>query len=130
MDEEESSKKKNTSFSISLESDNDSDESCSDSESPGLQIDISEVDNFSSSNKLGKQVADHPVFVKEIEEEIERQLDAKAAKSNLTATNVKNIIKQVISHEHVKEMYHQKLINCDGSFIFDFEPKFTRSKAK
>jgi len=34
-----------------------------------------------------------PEILNSVEEEIEKQLDAKAAKSNLTVANVKNILK-------------------------------------
>jgi hypothetical protein len=34
-----------------------------------------------------------PEILSSVEEEIEKQLDAKAAKSNLTVANVKNILK-------------------------------------
>jgi len=36
---------------------------------------------------------DVPEILNSVEEEIEKQLDAKAAKSNLTVANVKNILK-------------------------------------
>jgi hypothetical protein len=36
---------------------------------------------------------DVPEILSDMEEEIEKQLDAKAAKSNLTVANVKNILK-------------------------------------
>jgi len=42
-----------------------------------------------------------PEVFSNMEEEIERQLDAKAAKSNLTVTNVKNILKVCICRYHV-----------------------------
>lgn len=129
MEKEELSSKRNT-VSIKVDIDAESDESYSDSESVGLQIDISEVDYFDNTNKLGKQSVEPPAFLNEMAEELERKLETKAAKSNLTATNVKNIIKQVMTHETVVEMCNQKLINNDSSFTFSFEPKFTRSKAK
>ncbi|XP_026670808.1 GON-4-like protein isoform X2 [Ceratina calcarata] len=63
-----------------------------------------------------------------MEEEIERQLDAKAAKTNLTATNVKNILKHVITNEHVMAMVQNRL--QDAKDDVPFEPKLTRAKAK
>ncbi|XP_076177842.1 gon-4 like protein muscle wasted isoform X2 [Ptiloglossa arizonensis] len=63
-----------------------------------------------------------------MEEEIERQLDAKAAKTNLTATNVKNILKHVITNEHVMAMVKNRLHDTKDSI--PFEPKLTRAKAK
>ncbi|XP_017765424.1 PREDICTED: GON-4-like protein [Eufriesea mexicana] len=63
-----------------------------------------------------------------MEEEIERQLDAKAAKTNLTATNVKNILKHVITNEHVMAMVKNRLHDTENDV--PFEPKLTRAKAK
>lgn len=67
-----------------------------------------------------------------IEEEIDKQLDEKAAKSNLTATNVKNILKHVISNEHVLAMVRHTVEEGDSTDeeTFVYEPKLTRAKAK
>lgn len=49
---------------------------------------------FSSREKKESSTNnDVPEIMSDMEEEIERQLDAKAAKSNLTVANVKNILK-------------------------------------
>lgn len=127
---EDSPKENNLSF---LDFDNvdlnnvDSDHS-SDSETNGLHIDVSEVDHFNDVNKPKRQEIDETSFINEMEEEIEKQLDAKAAKRKLTATNVKNIIKHVISNEHVMAMVQTKLTKGENDVIF--EPKLTRAKAK
>lgn len=67
-----------------------------------------------------------------IEEEIEKQLDEKATKSNLTATNVKNILKHVISNEHVLAMVRHTVEEGESTdeetFIYD--RTITRAKAK
>lgn len=123
----DTSRKRNLSFSISLDLDSIENAVSSDSDTEGLQID--EIDSLKNPEQMKTQViVESPTFINEMEEEIERQLDAKAAKSNLTATNVKNILKHVISNEHVREMFHQRLTNGEDSVVF--EPKLTRAKAK
>lgn len=130
---DESADKSSLSFSFSLDYlDSVVSDAASDSDTAdGLQIDVAEVDDFNNTNatKLRRQVTvDDTSFLNEMEEEIERQLDAKAAKSNLTATNVKNILKHVISHEHVRAMVNKRLTKGDDDIVF--EPKLTRAKAK
>ncbi|OXU20302.1 hypothetical protein TSAR_000632 [Trichomalopsis sarcophagae] len=130
---DESAEKSSVSFSFSLDLDSVVSDSSLDSDATddGLQIDVAEVDDFNNDNttKLRRQVTvDETSFLNEMEEEIERQLDAKAAKSNLTATNVKNILKHVISHEHVRAMVNKRLTKGDDDIVF--EPKLTRAKAK
>lgn len=65
----------------------------------------------------------------DMEEEIERQLDSKAQKSNLTVANVKNILKSVISNEDVMTMVRQSL-QRNGEIECPYEPKLTRAKTK
>ncbi|XP_071445491.1 uncharacterized protein mute [Hetaerina americana] len=73
---------------------------------------------------------DMPVAFEDMEDEIERQLDAKAAKSNLSVSNVKNILKSVITNEDVMAMVRHSMLNDgDGSWL-TYEPKLTRAKAK
>ena len=126
----ESPRKCNLSFSFNFDVDDKAAESeeSSDSEAPDLQIDVSEIDEISSPRKRPRIEIDDASGINEMEEEIERQLDAKAAKTNLTATNVKNILKHVITNEHVMAMVHNSLHNTDCGFVF--EPKLTRAKAK
>lgn len=64
---------------------------------------------------------DVPEILNSVEEEIERQLDAKAAKSNLTVANVKNILKVCIWRCLLTCKYFQL---CDTySFIYCRESK-------
>lgn len=56
--------------------------------SDGLEIDISE-----SPKRKEKINVEDKYVLENIEEEIERQYDEKAAKSNLSAINVKNILR-------------------------------------
>lgn len=62
----------------------------SENSSDGMEIVITE----SPKKKKEIDIEDKRVL-DNIEEEIEKQLDEKAAKSNLTATNVKNILKVI-----------------------------------
>ncbi|KAF7991088.1 hypothetical protein HCN44_002650 [Aphidius gifuensis] len=123
-----SSKKYNLSFTMNLDEDIDS-EFSSDSEKVDLKIDVEEVDNYETPKKRCRYDDNDKITgINEMEEEIERQLDAKAAKTNLTATNVKNILKHVIMNEDVISMVHNKVHNSDEKILY--EPKLTRSKAK
>lgn len=99
----------------------------SDSET-GLQIDVAEVDDNERPTKRRRLEVTDMMVLDEVEEELERQLDAKAAKTNLTAINVKNIIKHVITNEHVLAMVNNSIYNSEEAAVF--EPKLTRAKAK
>ncbi|KAJ8670119.1 hypothetical protein QAD02_001378 [Eretmocerus hayati] len=122
----DSTRKRNLSFSFSVDLDSYMSDNSSDSDAAELQIDVAEVDSLDDAKK--QLPVDDTSFINEMEEEIERQLDAKAAKTNLTATNVKNILKHVISNEHVMAMVHKRLTKTDDDIIF--EPKLTRAKAR
>ena len=130
---ESPTKKNNVSFSFNLDLEQVDSDASLDSDAAGLHIDVSEVDSFVHSNRNDRirkeSLEDQDAsFINEMEEEIERQLDAKAAKTNLTATNVKNILRHVISNEHVKAMVNNKLNQSNDHFIF--EPICTRAKSK
>ncbi|XP_065337306.1 GON-4-like protein [Cloeon dipterum] len=72
----------------------------------------------------------------EVEDEIEEQLDSKAKKSKLTIGNVKNILRHVISNQHVLAMVKKSMREeGDGGGSsddeqFPYEPKLTRAKTK
>lgn len=121
-------------FSFEIDIDEMKCDKSSDSDTNDLEIDVSEVDdNYDSNNIRSKRVtciADAFDGLDKMEEEIERQLDAKAAKTNLTATNVKNILRHVISNEHVRAMVRRRLNKATDDDGIVFEPKLTRSKAK
>ncbi|XP_012217162.1 uncharacterized protein mute isoform X2 [Linepithema humile] len=117
----------NLSFSINFDFNDVNSENSTDSENADLQIDISEVDNYDLSSKHKREAIDEASVLNEMEEEIERQLDAKAAKTNLTATNVKNILKHVIPYEHLMTMIQKWLQDTVND---NFGPKLTRAKAK
>ncbi|XP_023712156.1 GON-4-like protein isoform X2 [Cryptotermes secundus] len=79
-----------------------------------------------------------PEILDTMDEEIERQLDSKVEKSNLTVANVKNILKHVISNKHFLAMVRRTIkdegdgIRCDKETEdeFPYEPKLTRAKTK
>lgn len=124
-------KKCNLSFSINFDGFNSGDvnsENSTDSENADLQIDISEVDNYEPSSKHKREAVEEASVLNKMEEEIERQLDAKAAKNNLTATNVKNILKHVFSYEHLMTMVQKWLQDTESDV--NFGRKLTRAKAK
>ncbi|KAG5313409.1 GON4L protein, partial [Acromyrmex insinuator] len=124
----ESPKKCNLSFSINFDFNDVNSENSTDSENADLQIDISEVDNYEPSSKHKREAVEEASVLNEMEEEIERQLDAKAAKTNLTATNVKNILKHVIPYEHLMTMVQKWLQDTENDI--NIGPKLTRAKAK
>lgn len=124
----ESPKKCNLSFSINFDFNDVNSENSTDSENADLQIDISEVDNYEPSSKHKREAVEETSMINEMEEEIERQLDAKAAKINLTATNVKNILKRVIPYEHLMTMVQKRLRDTENDI--NIGPKLTRAKAK
>lgn len=124
----ESPKKSNFSLKFNIDLKNVMSDESSDSENADLQIDIAEIDNYEPAQKRLRIEVDETSALNEMEEEIERQLDAKAAKTNLTATNVKNILRHVITNEHVMAMVQNRLQNTDDKILF--EPKLTRAKAK
>ncbi|XP_063990930.1 GON-4-like protein isoform X2 [Diachasmimorpha longicaudata] len=123
-----SPRKCNLSFCFNFDVDGIDSDTTTDSETPGLQIDVSEVINYQKTRKRKYVEIEETSAIDEMEEEIERQLDAKAAKTNLTATNVKNILKHVITNEHVLAMVQNSVHNTEEGAIF--EPKLTRAKAK
>lgn len=100
----------------------------SDSENSSDDMEIVITDSPNKNKQIG---IEDKLVIENIEEEIEKQLDEKAAKSNLTAKNVKTILKQVISNEHVLAMVRNTVHEGDSedeSFVY--EPKLTRAKTK
>lgn len=94
----------------------------------------SEEENDEDSDESGNTESDMPEVVHQMEAEIERQLDDKAKKSNLTVANVKNIIKSVITNEHVLELVRHTMQQPERNVcintVLSFSPKLTRSKTK
>uniref|UniRef100_A0AAY5K5J7 Uncharacterized protein n=1 Tax=Esox lucius TaxID=8010 RepID=A0AAY5K5J7_ESOLU len=64
----------------------------------------------------------------EIDRELDRELENKSRQHNLTTTNVRNIIHEVITNEHVVAMMKAAMNETEAVPVF--EPKMTRSKFK
>lgn len=70
-------------------------------------------------------------IIESFEDELEKRLEEKASKSNLNATNVKNIIRQIITNKNVLALLRKaENPDCDEDFEPEYEPKLTRAKAK
>jgi len=88
-----------------------------------------------------------------LDSEIDKLLDEKAAKSNLTVFNVKSIIRQLIKNRMVQQVFDVKVkrkeraengpsvrengtlsssaeFGCEDESMFCYEPKLTRAKTK
>uniref|UniRef100_A0A8C7G7T6 GON-4-like protein n=1 Tax=Oncorhynchus kisutch TaxID=8019 RepID=A0A8C7G7T6_ONCKI len=72
-----------------------------------------------------QEVADPEV---EIDRELDRELENKSRQHNLTTANVRNIIHEVITNEHVVAMMKAAINETEAVPVF--EPKMTRSKFK
>ncbi|KAM4725905.1 GON-4-like protein [Anableps anableps] len=64
----------------------------------------------------------------EIDKELDQALETKSKQHNLTTVNVKNIIHEVITNEHVVAMMKAAINETEA--VPPFEPKMTRSKFK
>ncbi|XP_056876965.1 GON-4-like protein isoform X2 [Takifugu flavidus] len=64
----------------------------------------------------------------EIDKELDQSLETKSRQHNLTTVNVKNIIHEVITNEHVVAMMKAAINETEA--VPPFEPKMTRSKLK
>ncbi|XP_067111341.1 GON-4-like protein [Osmerus mordax] len=64
----------------------------------------------------------------EIDRQLDQQLENKSKQHNLTTTNVRNIIHEVITNEHVVAMMKAAINETEAVPVF--EPKMTRSKLK
>ncbi|XP_041868579.1 GON-4-like protein isoform X2 [Melanotaenia boesemani] len=64
----------------------------------------------------------------EIDRQLDQSLESKSKQHNLTSVNVKNIIHEVITNEHVVAMMKAAINETEA--VPPFEPKMTRSKFK
>lgn len=69
-----------------------------------------------------------PDIIYELKEDLDRELDIKAQRNNLTATNVKNMIKAVITDSEVLKMIDYSLDKSTEKPVYDL--KLTRAKTK
>ncbi|XP_008195801.2 uncharacterized protein mute [Tribolium castaneum] len=93
----------------------------------GLQI---VVDNPRPKKRAKRELDERDKKIIEcVEKRLEENLEEKAAKANLTSKHVKNIIKEVVTNEHVLALVRQvERQTEDDSPVY--EPKFTRAKTK
>lgn len=118
-----------SSFFPVLSSDSDSCEG--ENSDDGLKI---VIESPRSTRKPRKTVTIDPAekkIIESVEKDLEENLEEKAAKANLTSNNVKNILKHVVTNEHVVALLKQaeNPENCPENLPV-FEPKLTRAKAK
>ncbi|MFT7812496.1 GON-4-like protein isoform X2 [Arapaima gigas] len=88
-----------------------------------LDVDVAE----GSDTAKCASVEEDPVEV-EIDADLDRVLETKSRQHNLTTMNVRNIIHEVITNEHVVAMMKAAITDTEPLPIF--EPKMTRSKLK
>ncbi|XP_044745330.1 uncharacterized protein LOC123307178 [Coccinella septempunctata] len=69
-------------------------------------------------------------IIQQFEECLEKSLEQKAAKSNLSTVAVKSLLKCVVTDENVLALLKHKEKGEDASEVIPFEPKITRSRAK
>lgn len=66
-----------------------------------------------------------------VEKDLEDTLEKKAAKANLNANHVKNILKHVVTNEHVLALLrHAENPEENKESVPVYEPKYTRAKTK
>lgn len=70
------------------------------------------------------------LIIESIEDELQRRLEEKAAKTKLNSIHVKNIIKHVVTNEHVLALVKKAENPAECIEFIPFEPKLTRAKAK
>lgn len=75
-----------------------------------------------------KEVEDEIQSEVEIDQELDRELENKSRQHNLTSANVRSIIHEVITNEHVVAMMKAAISETEPIPVF--EPKMTRSKLK
>lgn len=107
----------------------------SDSESEnsedGLKIVIESPRSKRKPRKPIEIDAEEKKIIESVEKDIEETLDEKAAKANLSTTDVKHILKQVVKNEHVVALVrHVENPDSSPETLPVFEPKITRAKAK
>lgn len=71
------------------------------------------------------------VILERIEEDLEKALEDKAEKNNLSSHNVKSILRHVVGNEELLEFIkHSENPNETPNLKISYEPKLTRAKAK
>ncbi|CAH1394308.1 unnamed protein product [Nezara viridula] len=88
---------------------------------------IDKTNQVKRKRKKGNEVI-VPDIIHELKEDLDRELDIKAQRNNLTATNVKNMIKAVITDSEVLKMIDYSLDKSTERPVYDL--KLTRAKTK
>lgn len=96
----------------------------------GLKI-VIDSPNAKRKSKTVELNPEEKQLIETVGKELEEVLEEKAAKTNLKANHVKNIIKQVVTDEHVLAMLrHVENPEDVPAASSIYEPKLTRAKAK
>ncbi|XP_044735676.1 uncharacterized protein LOC123297912 [Chrysoperla carnea] len=98
-------------------------------DSDGLEID--ECPSPRKKKSLLQLDSNEKAVLENIDKEIDKQLEEKAANTNMSAQNVKNILKHIITNEQVLALVRNSA--NDEPFRTEnltFEPKLTRAKVK
>lgn len=96
----------------------------------GLKI-VIDSPNQKRKNRTVELNAEEKQLIESVEKELEDKLEEKAAKTNLNVNHVKNILKQVVTNEHVLAMVrHVENPEETSPSTEVYEPKLTRAKAK
>ncbi|XP_042602019.1 GON-4-like protein isoform X2 [Cyprinus carpio] len=85
-------------------------------------------DAVSEAEAQQKEAEDEIQPEVEIDQELDRELENKSRQLNLTSANVRSIIHEVITNEHVVAMMKAAISETEPIPVF--EPKMTRSKLK
>lgn len=92
------------------------------------------IESPKSAKKCRRAVKIDPAeqkIIEAVEKDFEATLEEKAAKANLTSNNVKHILKQVVTNEHVVAFVRQvENPQAFSETVPVFQPKLTRAKAK
>lgn len=104
----------------------------SDSESEnGLKIVIESPTTKKCPRKSDDTALKEKKIMDTLEKDLENALEEKAAKANLTSSNVKHILKEVVTNEHVVALLrHIENPEASSESLPFLEPKITRAKAK
>ncbi|XP_060074147.1 GON-4-like protein [Ylistrum balloti] len=101
---------------------------------PNASVDTLDCDEDDDSNDEGESSDDDNCWTileeSDTDAPINEALEENVLRSNLTASNVKKLLHQVITNEHVVAMVKNTLRAENEKFEAHYEPKMTRSKVK
>lgn len=103
----------------------------SDNSEDGLKIVIESPTTKRKPRKTVEIAPEEKRIIETVEKDLEDTLEEKAARANLTTNNVKHILRQVATNEHVVALLrHVENPEESPGSLPVFEPKITRAKAK